>query len=308
MPQQVFKGKVLGVTAERQSTQWVTWQTRARSTRGTRQRQCWALIYSQADTAHRSWGQLRERLRVSVHGHLRNAWKRTPETKLNCCYRPQVDVLRVNLLVTHQLCCITHWHRCEEIPGNETGSRLGSGLWLPDEMSPCNSSPRLSSCSNPCPGCGHTWNFGHTNLAKFPETGWTSHLQQTSGVSCSWGYLNLGVSGRVSRCFAIRQSLTSFQQLFSTTAHVILPTFFSTKRSSSLPGKISSFPTKHYTQKPHSEQIVNTTFCTWIKNFTFFLNRILKIRSFWTNYPIASVAGLSLTQTFPFYKLPLSPP
>lgn len=124
----------------------------------------------------------------------------------------------------HQLFCITHWHRCEEILGAEMGSRLASGLWLRDELSPCSSSPNLSSCSNPSPGRGHTWSFGHMNLAKFPETVWTSHLQETSGVSCSWGYLNLGLSSGVSRRFAIRQLLTSFQQLFSSTAHVIFPT------------------------------------------------------------------------------------
>lgn len=195
-----------------------------------------------------SWGQPGKTLRVTAHGHLKSAlaWKRTSETKLQSCYGHQVDVVRVNPLVTQQLFCITHWQRCEETPGAETGSRQGSGLWLPGEISPCNSSPNSSSCSNLSPGHGHTWNFGHMNVEEFPGTGWTSHLQQTSGVSCSWGYLNLGVSGRVSRCCAIRQLLTSLQQLFSTIAHVILPIFFSTKRSSSLPGKIFSFPTKHY--------------------------------------------------------------
>lgn len=151
-----------------------------------------------AGSLEKGWGhQCTGIYKVHLHG------KEHQTTKLRRCYRPQMDALRVTPLVTQQLCCITHWHRCEETLGAETGSRLGCGLWLPDEMAPCNSSPNLSSCSNPSPGRGHTWNFGHVNLAKFPETGWTSHLQQTSGVSCSWGYLNLGVSGRVSRCFAI---------------------------------------------------------------------------------------------------------
>lgn len=201
-----------------------------------------------------SWGQPAKRLRISVPGHSKSAlaWKRTSETKLQCCCdRHQMEDLRVNPLVTHQLFCVTHWHRCEEILGAERGSRPGSGPWLPHEMSPSNSSLNSSSCSKPSPGRGHTWSFGHMNLAKFPETGWTSHLQQTSGVSCSWGYLNLGVSSRVSRHFAIRQLLTSFQQLFSSIAHVIFPTFFSTKRSSSLPGKIFSLSIKYYPKIPH---------------------------------------------------------
>lgn len=245
MPQQVFKEKVLGVTAERQSTQWVTWQTRARSTRGTRQRQGWALIYSQADTAH---GELRAACK-KAQGIGARAFKKC------ICMEKSIRNWTTVLLQAPDGCSESEpsgdppallYHSLTQVWGKSWGwNRIQTGLW-PDEMCPGNSSPDLSSCSNPSPGRGHTWNFGHINLAKFPETGWTSHLQQTSGVSCSWGYLNLRVSGRVSRCFATRQLLTSFQQLFSSTAHVIFPTFFSIKRSSSLPGKIFSFPTKHY--------------------------------------------------------------
>lgn len=132
--------------------------------------QGWALIYSQADTAHGEWGQPGKRLRETAPGHLKSALarKRTSETKLQCCYRHEMDVLRVNPLVTHQLFCITPWQRCEKTLGVETGSRQGSGLWLPEEISPCNSSPNSSSCSNLSPGHGHTWNFGHMNVAKFP--------------------------------------------------------------------------------------------------------------------------------------------
>lgn len=145
-----------------------------RSTRGTRQRQCWALIYSQEDTAHGEPGaawKKAEDIRARAFKKC-IAWKRTSETELWCWYdRHQMDVLRVNPLVIHQLFCVTHWYRCEGILGAERGSSLGSGLWLPHEMSPCNSSPNLSSCSNPSSGRGHNWSFGHVNLARFPKSG-----------------------------------------------------------------------------------------------------------------------------------------
>lgn len=199
--------------------------------------------FTARETQPRELGAAWKRLRVSAHGHLKSAftWKTASEAKLRCCYRPQVMFWE----------WILRWPTSSAVSPTDTGVRKYLGLeqdpdWADRWDVPCNSSPNLSSCSNPSPGRGHTWNFGHMNLAKFPETGWTSHLQQTSGVSCCCGYLNLGVSGRASRCFVIRQLLTSFQQIFSSTAHVIFPTFFSTKRSSSLPGKIFSFPTKHY--------------------------------------------------------------
>lgn len=253
MPHQVFKEKVLGVTAERQNTQWVTWQTRAEEHKGHKAAPVLSTDLQPGRLSPRAAG-----------GSLEKGWgyQCMGISKVHCMEK---NIRNWTLVLVWQApdgCSESEssgdprallYHSLIEVWGNTWSwkSSKGSSLWLPDEMSPCNSSLNLSSCSNPSPGHGHNWSFGHVNLTRFPKSGWTSHLQQTSGVSCSSGYLNFEVSSRVSRCFAIRQLLTSFQQLFSSTAHVIFPTFFSTKRSSSLPGKTFSFPTKHYPKISH---------------------------------------------------------
>lgn len=152
-------------------------------------------------------------------------------------------VLGVNPLVTPQFFCKTHWDRCEETLGVKQDPD-----WAP-----------ISGCQMRCPLGTHpqTCLPAPTPVLGMATPGilvpWTwQNSQKQAGQATSnrpqvcpvpEGALILGLG--VSRCCAIRQLLTSFQELFSSIAQVIFPTFFSTKRFSSLPGTIFSFPTKH---------------------------------------------------------------